>query len=86
MEKKNPTIERRQHDGYQNYKAMKNGRSGGHIVCPFCNRWNFAYVTNLAGTGKRCENCNAIIYSREVWLDQKAVDYQRKKNITINPQ
>lgn len=83
MENQNPIIERRQHDGVYGYRPQMNGRSYGYVCCPFCRTENKVYVWSLSGGGKRCINCKSIIFTTEVWLDQKAKYFQEKKNIKI---
>jgi hypothetical protein len=41
------------------YYSMKNGKSYIYIKCPFCNTKTRAYVWSLAGSGKRCDGCDA---------------------------
>lgn len=42
-------------------EARPDGRSMVHIQCPFCNYRVHAFKWSLAGTGKRCQNCGAMI-------------------------
>ena len=40
--------------------ASEMGRSYIYIRCPFCEAETKAYIWSLAGSGKKCQNCNAI--------------------------
>jgi len=41
------------------YHSMPNGRSYIYIRCPFCGAEVKAYIWSLAGSGKKCDGCNA---------------------------
>lgn len=49
--------------------AAANGRTAALIECPFCDTQCGVPVWSLAGTGKRCSKCGAVLqgmYSRQV--------------------
>jgi len=49
------------HDGAYGYSSRENGRSTCYVDCPFCKATVTCYVWSLAGCGKKCPTCNALL-------------------------
>lgn len=57
--------------GIYNYSADF-GRANGIMDCPWCFSSNKVYVWSLAGGGKRCEGCRAMLSSRRAIVSVEA--------------
>lgn len=51
------------HAGGYGYSSRENGRSTCSIDCPFCKSTVICYVWSLAGGGKKCPGCYAILHT-----------------------
>ena len=54
------------------------GRSKGEMECPCCGHIFEFYIWSMSGGGKRCDNCNIVVYRSGVYLsDEDYNEYQK---------
>lgn len=56
------------------------GRSKGLTECPCCGNEIEFYIWSMSGGGKRCDNCNIVVYRSGVYLSEKDYNEYQKLN------
>lgn len=52
------------------------GRSTKYLACGFCEAEHKVYIWSLAGSGKRCDNCGALMCNRTTFAEKgKVINY-----------